>query len=58
MTGSSLAAVEGIRARLRRLDLFLCLWDDLPEEWRERLAEEVRAVVRLLTTRRATYRLP
>ena len=39
-----------LRARLYRLDFFLDLWPWLDDEWRERLTEEVRAVVRLLLT--------
>jgi hypothetical protein len=39
---------DSLTARLRRLDLFLELWPDLSEEWRERIVEEVRVVVGLL----------
>ncbi len=34
-----------LRARLRRLDLFLELWPELSEEWRARLMEEASSVV-------------
>ena len=39
---------HSLRARLRRLDLFLDIYADLPPDWQERVEREVRAVCPLL----------